>query len=157
MKKKLKKMIENETAPQEISGKVTEEARRVYREIKENGYLSRTMLEVFEYMLQHETVTGGEVDLVLSHRPGSANHHKRLSDLVRFGVAEEVGKRPCGATDNVVSCFRLTGRMPDVARMRRPKRPPKESIKAALEELRGGGRGSDLRALIVWLEALVEA
>jgi hypothetical protein len=157
--------------PQEHSEFMRPTAVDAFVEIKESGLLSELRFLVYEaiYTLQtaERGVTSGELDRYISQRKGTwtRSASPRLSELVRLGVIEEMGERPCSVTKQTVIQYRTTRCVPDDKALKRskPRRPSKATISAGLTEMRrlattelleGGAVSEEYQAVVDWLAHL---
>lgn len=78
---------------------VRDTSAEAYRHIEGLGVLSAMQRKVYEYLLRHGPMTGGELDDRLGGDSGKRGHyHKRLSELQEMNAAKEHGQRKCSVT-----------------------------------------------------------
>lgn len=131
--------------PQLHSSKMQPTSIEAYRKILENGLLTKARMRVYCWVAsQPGPVTGREADV----GTGDPNAHTRLSELVRLGVAEEVGSKVCSVTGIESLARDLTWNLPSgVVRDGRPstkdseaKAPTKAQVRRARADLFEMGR-----------------
>lgn len=88
-----------------------------YQQIKELGLLSKRRFEAYRELFTHGPATASELIRKVIRSGGESppiikSLHKRLSDLVRLGVAYEVQERKCKVTGRVVIEFDVTEKLP---------------------------------------------
>ena len=92
-------------------------SKAVYHSIVASGLLGEMQQAVFDCLYRYGPMTGSEIDEKLT---GSRGHyHKRLSELKKMDVVEEVGKRTCKVTGRVALVWGCSGR---IARKYSPSR-----------------------------------
>jgi len=86
---------------------------KVYREIEEEGLLSRMRFKVYSTLFKYGPMTAGE----LTHRIKGPNevhpsYHRRLDELGDLGVAERLHIRPCEITGRNAYVWAVTNKLP---------------------------------------------
>lgn len=107
----------------------------VYNRIARDGTLSKRRWEVYDCLFHHGPLTGNEVVRKLG-LPGA---WKRLSELERETVIQEVGKRVCTVTGEEVGIWDVTGNLPIGAKHSTaagPSRPPARDLEIVVNLLR---------------------
>ncbi len=106
----------------------------VYRRIRDQGLISRQQLRVYDVLFEHGPMTGSEVNRALL----SKSAHKRLSELLALGVAQETGLRACSVTGERVTGWDVTDALPGNVEGARPTlpRPTPAQVRRAVAELR---------------------
>ena len=130
--------------PQEHSSKMRPTQVAAFKNIKENGLLSRMRFLVYQaiYWLQDDQqgVTSGELDRFISRQIATwtRSPSPRLSELVRLGVIEEIGKRKCSVTGQTVIEYRTTDNLPNPEGLKdyKPKKPSQAVLEDGVEEMR---------------------
>lgn len=108
----------------------TDTSRKAYYEIKREGLLSRSRMQVYECLYHNGAMTGRELNETL----GNDSAHKRLSELHKRGVITKKGKRDCRITGRTATVWVVTEALPS-----EPDKQFTESTsrdKKALNELR---------------------
>ncbi len=105
-----------------------------YNAIKNNGYLSKTRFAVYNALFEKGPLTGAEVDDLLKKDGGRGHYHKRLSELLEFGVAKNCGERVCAVTGHTAVTWDVTETVPtSKLKPKLRKRPSKNDMVAASE------------------------
>lgn len=106
-----------------------------YQEIRDNGLLSQRRWETYDDLYHHGPSTSRDVE----DRTGDRNAHRRLLDLVEWGVAEKVGEVLCRKTGHQVTLWDVNSnlpRKPSTAVRVRPARPSANDIAVVIDLLR---------------------
>lgn len=80
-----------------------------YKQIKEEGLLSRMRWRVYSALFHDGPATAGELDVQGMSRNNVAT---RMTELRELGVVRESGERACGSTGRNVILWRVSGRLP---------------------------------------------
>jgi ribA/ribD-fused uncharacterized protein len=80
---------------------------QAYAEIKASGLLIGRAFEVYDLLCAHESLTGAEVDDILSvtEKRTVRSGSPRLNELVKAGVAVELDPRPCKKSGMTVLAY----------------------------------------------------
>jgi len=125
-----------------------------YEALVHSGELTRTQLKLWRALREHGPMTGNEADTMLR----SASSHKRMSELVKKGVAQEVQRRPCKITGKENVEVKALDAMPIPLKNMPLKRPSVASIVRALGEIRlvfnqvSWEMGQDTADLLLWID-----
>ena len=85
----------------------------VYREITDNGLLSKKRLEVYKYIFNHGPCTGSQVQRALKNNSSvSESVRNRITELVYAGIVSEIGTVIDPITGRNVLQFDVTNRLP---------------------------------------------
>jgi hypothetical protein len=87
----------------------------VYREIKENGLLSKRRQEVFEVLFKHGPMTSGEAFYIMNvYKPDGAltQSRARFTELRNLGVIKENGTKKCNVTGKCAIVWEVTNNVP---------------------------------------------
>lgn len=106
-----------------------------YQTIQDNGLLSKRRWQTYEDLYHHGPSTSRDCEDRLKDR----NAHRRLLDLVEWGVAEKVGEVKCRKTGQLVTLWDVNEKLP-----RKPKdglevnplRPSADHLSLVIELLR---------------------
>ncbi len=86
----------------------------VYRQIKEEGLLSKRRLQVYEIVFEHGPMTAKQLCRIVY--PNSAGNftglQARLPELCEMGVLREVGKTTCQYTGREIYLWDVTSKLP---------------------------------------------
>ena len=119
--------------PQLHSSNIRRTSKQSYQRIVEGGLLSTQRMKVYVCLWEAgEPMTGTEINTTLRGK----SYHKRLSELQRLGVIEEVGTRYCRVTGHECVVWDVTGNLPEDAVTSRPTRPTPNTIKRALQQVK---------------------
>ena len=100
-----------------------------YYKVKESGLLSTLRLKVYKIVCEHGPMTAGEMrDYTDKDIPHSGVYTTRLSELQRWGVIKEVGKRPCKTTGFTAIVWDITGDMPVKPQKKLSRKERKELV-----------------------------
>jgi hypothetical protein len=136
MYEKTQKNLEPRFHPQEHSDKMRWTSEEAYRQIRDEGLLSKTRFLVYEYLRFNGPATGQEINDCLSGTSGGVKgYHKRLSELRDLGVVEEYAIRKCRVTGRQAIAWRVTDAIPNIEKTRRAK-PGIAALRAALADMR---------------------
>lgn len=116
---------------------VRDTSRETYERIVASGLLTGMKLEAYKALVDEGPMTGRELDHHMYGVAGKGrDYHKRLSELVRLGVAREVGKRQCRVTGNRAYVYDVVdGAMPDLDTFRKRLEGKRSiALKAAYDE-----------------------
>jgi len=88
-----------------------------YREIEDNGLLSRARFIIYEILFSDGPLTAGEIFTILKDEGGPHSVVKgsvcaRLTELRRSGVVREVSKRICSTTGMTAIVWDVTSKLP---------------------------------------------
>lgn len=106
-----------------------------YREIRDSGLLSKRRWETYDDLFHHGPSTSRDAE----DRTGDRNAHRRLLDLVEWGVAERVGETTCRKTGHQVTLWDVNANLPRPpagATAVYPARPPADDFEAVIVWLR---------------------
>lgn len=94
----------------------------VYKQIEEEGLLSRLRFEVYSAIFKHGPITQGEC--WKDHFSHQQRHTvaPRFAELEARGVIKTVGQRPCGVTGRMTLAWDVTTNLP-----KEPKKIEKET------------------------------
>lgn len=125
-----------------------------YRAVIDSGLLNAQQHRAFDALYSYSNgVTGRELERAI----GSTDGHKRLTELRDMGIAEELEPRRCQVSGHRAIVWRARA-VPDPHPLpKKPKRPSKETLRAALAHytLRdAGGRDPAVDATLTWLERI---
>lgn len=142
----------------------------VYRQIEEEGLLSKMRWETYKALFEVGPATAGEVSDYLTRigtprgggRAGPGNVSARLVELQDLKCVRELGTRECRITRREVILWDVTDQLPQgkVRKSDGPVRPPDDVMRAALKELRAvrdflkqydKGLGPNLTKLGKWM------
>ncbi|MBT8245287.1 hypothetical protein [Winogradskyella sp.] len=98
-----------------------------YHQIKKEGLLSKSRLEVYEAMLRHAPCTASEI---FSYARLKTNQSGRFTELRELGVIYERGVRECRITGRKVIEWDLTDKLP--SKVKRKATTKKEKKQRAL-------------------------
>jgi hypothetical protein len=103
---------------------VRETSANAFREIKEEGLLSKRRFEVYECLFEHGPLTAKELYRKMKEIKKNTNLHdtfqQRLSELSRVGLVQELGTRRCRVTGRTVILWDVTKNLP--AKFEKPRR-----------------------------------
>lgn len=91
---------------------IRETSKKSYREIKENGLLSRRRFQVYKTVYKYGPMTGGEIFERLKIGRANSNISARLNELRKMGVVKEVGNKICESTSMTVILWDATSNLP---------------------------------------------
>lgn len=92
-----------------------------FEKIHQNGLLRRMQLRVYRALYYHGPLTGTELNFVLKgSKEASPSYHKRLSELLRQGVAVAIGTRKCSVTGQTVTIWDVTSDLPCLPESKKP-------------------------------------
>jgi hypothetical protein len=115
-----------------------------YNQIKAEGLLSKTRLEIYKELLNESCVTAKELEVKMNYTYA----HQRLSEMRELGVIYEKGSRVCRITGRQSIVWDLTDSLPkDVSN--KPSRK-QQRTNQALEALRDLYKNKESREK--WLE-----
>lgn len=128
-----------------------------YRQIKEEGLLSRMRFVVYDHLFHHGPLTAVELSSQLKGpKEVSPSYHKRLSELERLGVVRTVDRRECSITGREAELWDVTSRLPAGLAYKPRSSPDKLQIRAALDELdtllKDRDMSDNLLFVLQWLE-----
>jgi hypothetical protein len=85
-----------------------------YREISDNGLLSKKRLETYQCLYHHGPATASEVFAVLAkgNPRFNWNTRARFTELRDLGVIQEIGTRACRVTNMSSIVWEVTDRLP---------------------------------------------
>ena len=103
----------------------------VYREIKENGYLSEMRWRVYDIVARFGPITAPDLNVKAAKLYGGTGEHyeKRLSELAELDAIEELGEIPSERTGNMATLWAVTNRKPKL------KLPARETSKQKIKRL----------------------
>ena len=93
-------------------------SKEVYKQIKDNGLLSKRRLEVYDIIFEHGSMTGAEVSNIHKIQFGtigstvSETIRNRITELRDMGVVRELGTTECPITSNTVILWDVTSNLP---------------------------------------------
>lgn len=93
---------------------IRETSREAYRQIKNEGLLSRVKFEVYKVVCKFGPLTAAEVHKILSRgvSDSGGTYTSRLSELRDIGVIRELPKVPCPLTGRMAYQWEDTGKLP---------------------------------------------
>lgn len=86
-----------------------------YREIEENGLLSKRRFQVYSTLYRIGPATAAEIATAIPGEKSSSvgfNVHARLCELKRMGCVDELGERSCNITGNNVILWDVNESLP---------------------------------------------
>ncbi len=105
-----------------------------YREIRDNGLLSRKRLEVYDILYRHGPLTGAQVSKrSAGHSAVSETVRNRITELRDMGAVTECGTVDCPITGKRVILWDVTANLPTALPTKKTK---KDKIEEAIKELR---------------------
>jgi len=108
---------------------------RCYKEIKENGLLTKRRLQVYEAILKNAPCTSAEaMHSILNSSNVLSQSRARFTELRELDVIYEKGEKKCSITGKNVIEWDLTDRLPKNIKL--SKSTKKDKIKTALDALR---------------------
>ena len=106
-----------------------------YNEIKANGLLSKTRLQVYLAILKNAPCSSGEAFATMTTKENQISQSRaRFTELRRLGVIYEKSVRPCKVTGRNVIEWDLTDRLP--VNIKKSNTTKKQSVDDALNLLR---------------------
>ena len=106
-----------------------------YNEIKANGLLSKTRLQVYLAILKNAPCSSGEAFATMTTKENQISQSRaRFTELRRLGVIYEKGIRKCRVTGRNVIEWDLTDRLP--VNVKKTNKKKNQKIDDALNSLR---------------------
>lgn len=111
-----------------------------YNAIKADGLLGRLQMDVYAAIFEHGPVTQNELHQYWFPGRQPRDIQPRVSELVKFGVVKEVGKRPCKITRRECLIWDVTDSLP--VKPRKDERSPLADCV---------GKHADAERLVAWI------
>lgn len=88
---------------------------QAYDKIKENGLLGRMQFQAYHHLYLHGPMTAMELKAMMGFKKADSQVRARLNELRTLGVVQEIGKKKCSVTGNVVILWDVNDCVPNRA------------------------------------------
>lgn len=123
-----------------------------FKDIADSGNITKGQLKVWQTLRHYGPRTGAELDVMLD----SPSAHKRLSELVRLGIAKEKRVRSCTVTGREVIEYEYIDTPPLRQRGTAITRPSPAMLIDAISQIRlayvGKQMPASVEALVLWVD-----